>query len=146
MYNASNNELVRGRSHPCMQHLYSAACCSLRTTAGGHPLTRVLRPARVLQVRTQTLVKSAIIQVDATPFKQFYQQHYGVEVCHGPHPFLCRTCCSPHNIQSLLRNQHPLSMWFAPHAAVRSGVLRTRALRTGRGLDGCAVGAPRRSA
>ena len=32
------------------------------------------------QVRTQTLVKNAIIQVDATPFKQFYQQHYGVEV------------------------------------------------------------------
>lgn len=34
--------------------------------------------ARV-QVRTQTLVKSAIIQVDATPFKQYYAQHYGVE-------------------------------------------------------------------
>ncbi|CAL8462202.1 g1733 [Coccomyxa elongata] len=30
-------------------------------------------------VRTQTLVKSAIIQVDATPFKQYYAQHYGVE-------------------------------------------------------------------
>ncbi|KAK9906769.1 hypothetical protein WJX75_007629 [Coccomyxa subellipsoidea] len=30
-------------------------------------------------VRTQTLVKSAIVQVDATPFKQFYAQHYGVE-------------------------------------------------------------------
>lgn len=34
----------------------------------------------IQQVRTQTLVKSAIIQVDATPFKQYYQQHYGVEV------------------------------------------------------------------
>lgn len=32
------------------------------------------------QVRTQTLVKSAIVQVDATPFKQYYSQHYGVEV------------------------------------------------------------------
>lgn len=31
-------------------------------------------------VRTQTLVKSAIVQVDATPFKQWYLQHYGVEV------------------------------------------------------------------
>ncbi|BDA46065.1 40S ribosomal protein S8 [Coccomyxa sp. Obi] len=30
-------------------------------------------------VRTQTLVKSAIVQVDATPFKQYYAQHYGVE-------------------------------------------------------------------
>lgn len=28
-------------------------------------------------VRTQTLVKNAIIQIDATPFKQFYVQHYG---------------------------------------------------------------------
>ncbi|XP_020572270.1 40S ribosomal protein S8 [Phalaenopsis equestris] len=31
-------------------------------------------------VRTQTLVKSAIVQVDATPFKQWYLQHYGVEL------------------------------------------------------------------
>ncbi|KAK8937250.1 40S ribosomal protein S8 [Platanthera zijinensis] len=31
-------------------------------------------------VRTQTLVKSAIIQVDAAPFKQWYLQHYGVEL------------------------------------------------------------------
>jgi small subunit ribosomal protein S8e len=33
-----------------------------------------------LQVRTQTLVKNAIIQIDAAPFKQWYQQHYGVEL------------------------------------------------------------------
>lgn len=31
-------------------------------------------------VRTQTLVKNAIIQVDAAPFKQWYQVHYGQEV------------------------------------------------------------------
>ncbi|KAG2502050.1 hypothetical protein HYH03_000544 [Edaphochlamys debaryana] len=31
-------------------------------------------------VRTQTLVKNAIIQVDATPFKQWYQKHYNVEL------------------------------------------------------------------
>lgn len=29
-------------------------------------------------VRTNTLVKGAIVQIDATPFKQFYEQHYGV--------------------------------------------------------------------
>nr|CAD1830336.1 unnamed protein product [Ananas comosus var. bracteatus] len=29
---------------------------------------------------TQTLVKSAIIQVDVAPFKQWYLQHYGVEI------------------------------------------------------------------
>ncbi|KAK8282938.1 hypothetical protein V6Z12_D08G060200 [Gossypium hirsutum] len=31
-------------------------------------------------VRTQTLVKSAIIQVDAAPFKQWYLQHYGIDI------------------------------------------------------------------
>ena len=31
-------------------------------------------------VRTQTLVKNAIVQVDATPFKQWYAQHYGTEL------------------------------------------------------------------
>jgi len=29
-------------------------------------------------VRTKTLVKNAIIQIDATPFKQWYEKHYGV--------------------------------------------------------------------
>ncbi|CAM6090235.1 unnamed protein product [Calypogeia fissa] len=31
-------------------------------------------------VRTQTLVKNAIIQVDAAPFRQWYNQHYGVDI------------------------------------------------------------------
>lgn len=31
-------------------------------------------------VRTQTLVKSAIVQVDAAPFKLWYHQHYGVDI------------------------------------------------------------------
>lgn len=31
-------------------------------------------------VRTKTLVKNTIIQVDATPFKQYYLQHYDVEL------------------------------------------------------------------
>jgi small subunit ribosomal protein S8e len=31
-------------------------------------------------VRTQTLVKNCIVQIDAAPFKQWYQQHYGVEL------------------------------------------------------------------
>jgi len=29
-------------------------------------------------VRTKTLVKNCIVQVDATPFRQWYEQHYGV--------------------------------------------------------------------
>jgi len=31
-------------------------------------------------VRTKTLVKNSIVQVDATPFKQWYSQHYDVEL------------------------------------------------------------------
>lgn len=39
-----------------------------------------LDSAFVVQVRTQTLVKNAIVLVDATPFKQYYLQHYGIEL------------------------------------------------------------------
>lgn len=31
-------------------------------------------------VRTKTLVRNAVIQVDATPFRQWYLQHYGSEL------------------------------------------------------------------
>merc|ERR1712023_342915 len=31
-------------------------------------------------VRTNTLVKSGIIQIDAAPFKQWYEQHYGIKL------------------------------------------------------------------
>jgi len=31
-------------------------------------------------VRTKTLVKNAIVQIDATPFRQWYESHYGVPV------------------------------------------------------------------
>ena len=31
-------------------------------------------------VRTKTLVKNCIIQIDATPFKQWYLQHYNLEL------------------------------------------------------------------
>nr|CCA22399.1 40S ribosomal protein S82 putative [Albugo laibachii Nc14] len=31
-------------------------------------------------VRTKTLVKSAIVSIDATPFRQWYETHYGVKI------------------------------------------------------------------
>merc|ERR1712093_818674 len=31
-------------------------------------------------VRTKTLVKNAVVQIDATPFRQWYEAHYGVAV------------------------------------------------------------------
>ncbi|EFA78291.1 40S ribosomal protein S8 [Heterostelium album PN500] len=49
---------------------------------------RVTRKCRILNVvynatsndlvRTNTLVKGSIIQIDCTPFKQWYEQHYGM--------------------------------------------------------------------
>jgi ribosomal protein S8E len=54
------------------------------------PFQAVTRKVRILDVkynasnnelvRTQTLVKNAIVEVDAAPFKQWYLQHYGVEL------------------------------------------------------------------
>jgi len=34
-------------------------------------------------VRTKTLVKNAIVMVDATPFRQWYEQHYAVSIGKG---------------------------------------------------------------
>ena len=31
-------------------------------------------------VRTKTLVKNTVVQVDATPFRMWYEAHYGVEI------------------------------------------------------------------
>lgn len=31
-------------------------------------------------VRTKTLVKNSIVQVDATPFRKFYNEHYDIEL------------------------------------------------------------------
>ena len=31
-------------------------------------------------VRTKTLVKNAIVQIDSAPFKQWYEQHYGAKI------------------------------------------------------------------
>jgi len=31
-------------------------------------------------VRTKTLVKNCIVQIDATPFRQYYLKHYGIDI------------------------------------------------------------------
>lgn len=51
---------------------------------------QVARKARILDVvyngarnelvRTKTLVKGAIVQIDATPFRQWYEQRYGLQL------------------------------------------------------------------
>ncbi|MEW5306698.1 MAG: hypothetical protein WDW36_009145 [Sanguina aurantia] len=54
---------------------------------GSEAMTRKVRVLDVVYnasnnelVRTQTLVKNAIVQVDANPFRLWYQTHYGVEL------------------------------------------------------------------
>ena len=40
----------------------------------------VYHPSNNELVRTNTLTKSAIVQIDATPFKQWFENHYGVSL------------------------------------------------------------------
>merc|ERR1711918_61001 len=65
---------------------------ALRLDAGNFawPTESVTKKCRVLNVvynasnnelvRTNTLVKGAIIEFDSTPFRQWYEQHYGVKI------------------------------------------------------------------
>jgi len=48
--------------------------CTRRTRV----LDVVYNASNMELVRTKTLVKNAIVQLDATPFRQWYEQHYGV--------------------------------------------------------------------
>jgi len=70
---AAKGSRQAGRTPACLRK----CGCEVSVTRGDG---RERPGRRRAQVRTQTLVKNAIIQVDATPFKQFYQQHYGMEV------------------------------------------------------------------
>ena len=75
------------------------------------------------QVRTQTLVKNAIIQVDATPFKQWYQQHYGVEpgqkkrggAAAEAEVRLLHVCCAEALWLSLVACAAALGAWLLMH-------------------------------
>lgn len=68
---------------PCPTH---PLLCLTRPSSALSPLPLAPPPFLPLpfpptpQVRTQTLVKNAIIQIDAAPFKQWYLQHYGTEL------------------------------------------------------------------
>jgi small subunit ribosomal protein S8e len=43
-------------------------------------LTVVYNPTNPEYVRTNTVVKGSIVQIDANPFKNWYQKHYGVVI------------------------------------------------------------------
>jgi len=82
---ARNVKVVRGRGG---NNKYRA----LRIDVGNYTWAseQVTKKTRILDVvynatnnelvRTKTVVKNAVVQIDATPFKQWYLQHYDVEL------------------------------------------------------------------
>jgi len=52
---------------------WGSECCTRRVRV----LDVVYNASNNELVRTKTLVKNAVIQVDAAPFRQWYEQHYG---------------------------------------------------------------------
>jgi len=86
---------------PAMTKMGTKRVADIRVRGGGHKYRALrldvgnfswgtetcTRKARILDVvynasnnelvRTKTLVKNAIIQVDAAPFRMWYEQHYG---------------------------------------------------------------------
>jgi small subunit ribosomal protein S8e len=89
---ASNTRLGTKRIHEvrCRGGLIKQRALRLESGNFSWGSEAISRKARLLDVvynasnnelvRTKTLVKGAIIQVDATPFRQWYQTHYGVEL------------------------------------------------------------------
>merc|ERR1711974_249997 len=80
------------RIHPvrCRGGRIKYRALRLETRNYAWPSEAVTRKTRVLGVvynasnnelvRTNTLVKSAIVQIDATPLRQWYEQHYGINL------------------------------------------------------------------
>jgi len=89
---ASNTKLGPKRIHNINVRGSAEKYRALRLDTGNFswPSERTTRKTRILDVvynasnnelvRTKTLVKSAIVQVDATPFRQWYEQHYAAQL------------------------------------------------------------------
>ena len=89
---AAGTKIGAKRVHPVRTRGGNAKYRALRLDSGNFSWGSevVSRKARVLDVvynasnnelvRTKSLVKSGIIQIDATPFKTWYETHYGVKV------------------------------------------------------------------
>ena len=53
----------------------------------------VYHPANNEYVRTKTLTKSAIVTIDATPFKVWYKNYYNIDLSQGKAQSLKFVCC-----------------------------------------------------
>jgi hypothetical protein len=61
--------------------LIAIHCCSyIVATKKTRILDVVYNASNNELVRTKTLVKNSIIQIDATPFRTWYESHYGVKI------------------------------------------------------------------
>lgn len=67
-YNASNNELAR--RHPPPRHARRQSRPGPKPCRAARVSWEAPTPRPCPQVRTQTLVKAAVVQIDATPFRQ----------------------------------------------------------------------------
>merc|ERR1711903_348794 len=68
---------------PSMTKIGDTRIHSVRTRGGNkkcRALNVVYNASNNELVRTNTLVKGSIIEVDSAPFRQWYEQHYGVKV------------------------------------------------------------------
>jgi len=87
---AAMTKLGAKRIHPVRVRGGAIKYRALRLESGNYSWgsEAVTRKTRILNVvynasnnelvRTNTLVKNSVVQVDATPFRQWYEQHYGV--------------------------------------------------------------------
>jgi ribosomal protein S8E len=72
----------------CNVNAFMVACITVATRK-----TRILdvvhNATNNEMVRTKTLVKGAIVSIDATPFRQWYEAHYGVTIGHKKGKKVC---------------------------------------------------------
>lgn len=85
-------KIGENRVHPVRTRGGNTKYRALRLNLGNFswPSESITRKARVLNVvynasnnelvRTNTLVKGSIIEIDSTPFRTWYEQHYGIKL------------------------------------------------------------------
>jgi len=64
-------------------------------------------------VRTNTLVKGSVVEIDSTPFKEYYEKHYQVRAARGAGR-------PPQTPPRLARRRAPLLLARAPTLKPRS--------------------------
>lgn len=77
-------------------------------------------------VRTNTLVKGAVVQVDAAPFKQWYEKHYGVTLGKAKEEAAADAAPAAPTSQAVLVRQKTRKLESALEAAFKTGRLLAR--------------------